>query len=60
MKKDYKTKTANKIADYKNNVMITLIELKADIDMGNLTDEIREEKIQRFNALAENVGVLPY
>lgn len=58
--KDYKTKEVNKIIDYKNDVIPTLIDLKADIDMGNLTEELRNEKISLFNSLAKDAGVLPY
>lgn len=58
--KDYKTKEVNEIIDYKNDVIPTLIDLKADIDMGNLTEELRNEKISLFNSLAKDAGVLPY
>ena len=58
--KDYKTKEVNEIIDYKNDVIPTLIDLKADIDMGNLTEELRNEKISLFNSLARDAGVLPY
>lgn len=58
--KDYKTKTTNNIVDYKNDVVETLIDLKVDIDMGNLTEELRDEKISLFNSLAKDAGVLPY
>ena len=58
--KDYKTKEVNEIIDYKNDVIPTLIDLKADIDMGNLTEELRNEKISLFNSLAKDTGVLPY
>lgn len=58
--KDYKTKEVNEIIDYKNDVIPTLIDLKADIDMGNLTEELRNEKINLFNSLAKDAGVLPY
>lgn len=58
--KDYKTKEVNEIIDYKNDVIPTLIDLKVDIDMGNLTEELRNEKISLFNSLAKDAGVLPY
>ena len=58
--KDYKTKVDNKIIDYKDNVIEDLIDLKVEIDMGNLTDELKNEKIVLFNNMARNAGVLPY
>lgn len=58
--KDYKTKIVNDIVDYKNDVIETLIDLKVDIDMGNLTEDLRNEKISLFNSLAKDAGVLPY
>lgn len=58
--KDYKTKVNNKIVDYKDNVIETLIDLKVEIDMGGLTDEIKNEKINLFNNIAKDVGILPY
>lgn len=58
--KDYKTKVNNKIVDYKDDAIDTLINLKVEIDMGDLTDEIKNEKINLFNNIAKDVGVLPY
>ena len=58
--KDYKTKVNNKIVDYKDDAIEALINLKVEIDMGDLTDEIKNEKINLFNNIAKDVGVLPY
>ena len=58
--KDYKTKVNNKIVDYKDDIIETLISLKVEIDMGDLTDEVKNEKTNLFNNIAKDVGVLPY
>ena len=58
--KDYKTNVVNNITDYKNDVIDELIDLKVSIDMENLTDDQKAEKISLFNSLAKDAGVLPY
>lgn len=58
--KDYKMKNSSKTVDYDNDVIERLIDLKVDIDMGDLSHNERADKISLFNKLARGTSIPLY